>query len=182
MGLPCDGCEYVFVGLPDELGSSERIAPVEEPGEPLRILGTVRTPQGQPAPGIIVYGYHTDASGLYPPDTPPPGRAAVRHGRLRGWARTDAEGRYQFDTIRPGAYPEGGNPQHVHLHVLEPGRCTYYIDDLVFDDDPLLTDEVRSTTNRGGPGIATPTRDAAGTWIAHRDITLGAAIPGYPGR
>lgn len=174
LGGPCDGCENVFVGLPKQLATHARIAPVGEPGAPLAIEGVVRDAQGKPAAGVIVYAYHTDATGIYP-------RAATRHGRLRGWARTGADGAYRFDTIRPGAYPGRDIPQHVHMHVIEAGRGSYYIDDVLFDDDPLLTESHRRRmdTGRGGSGIAHPTRDADGTWRAHRDIVLGAGIAGY---
>jgi len=100
---------------------------------------------------------------------------------LRGWVRTDAQGRYRFDTVRPGAYPMRSDPQHVHLHVVEPARGTYYIDDLVFDDDPRLTAAQRERQGgRGGSGIAHPVRNADGVWQVRRDITLGAGIPAYP--
>ena len=107
--------------------------------------------------------------------------AAARHGRLRGWARTDASGRYAFDTIRPGAYPDGDEPQHIHLHVIEPGRCTYYIGDVLFDDDPRLTTQARVAEEhaRGGSGVVHPVGSARNGWNATRDITLGSNVPGY---
>jgi protocatechuate 3,4-dioxygenase beta subunit len=139
------------------------------------------TAEGEPAAGVIVYAYQTDADGHYPPD-PAAMQAGVRHGRLRGWARTDATGGYQFDTIRPGGYPGTDIPQHVHMHVVEPGRCTYYIDDILFTDDPRLSaaQRARSDRGRGGSGIATPRRAADGVWNVRRDIRLGERIPGYP--
>jgi protocatechuate 3,4-dioxygenase beta subunit len=180
VGLPCEGCEWVFEGMPAEPPSSARIAPPEEPGEPLRIEGTVRDGAGRPVPGVVVYAYHTDANGIYPRLDPAPGRPRVRHGRLRGWARSDETGRYAFDTIRPAGYPGTRIPQHVHLHVVEPGRCSYYIDDLQFDDDPRLTAAERSRLRgRGGSGVAAPRRDPDGRWRATRDIVLGAKVPGY---
>jgi protocatechuate 3,4-dioxygenase beta subunit len=178
IGGPCEGCENVFVGIPDteEIGPRERIAPKGEKGEALVIEGTVRDEEGQPVAGIIVYAYHTNAKGVYP-------RSDTRHGGLRGWARTDGEGHYRFDTIRPGGYPGGSTPQHVHMHVIEPGRCTYYIDDIVFDDDPLLTAGRRRgyVRGRGGSGLGHPERDEEGVWHVRRDITLGRNIPDYPG-
>lgn len=169
VGGPCEGCELVFVGRPATLGSSARIAPASEPGEPLAIDGRVRDAAGQAVAGVIVYAYQTSAQGLYP-------AATTRHGALRGVAITDASGAYHFDTIRPASYPDSDIPQHVHLHVIEPGRCTYYIDDLMFTDDPMLTPAQRATqTQRGGAGIATPVKDA-GTWRVRRDIVLGAGI------
>lgn len=176
IGGPCDGCESVFEGLPyGSLDSSGRIAPSDERGEAMRIRGVVRDQQKRPVAGVIVYAYQTDASGIYPPST-------TRHGRLRGWVRSDAEGRYQFDTIRPGGYPNTTIPQHVHLHVIEPGRATYYIDEMVFSDDPRLTPEQRRqlVTGRGGPGLVTPVRDPAGVWNVTRDIVLGQNVPNYP--
>jgi protocatechuate 3,4-dioxygenase beta subunit len=166
--------------LPRELASTARIAPESEPGEALAIVGKVRGRDGTPRPGIVVYAYHTDAGGLYSRAENPAGPAARWHGRLRGWAKTDASGDYRFDTIRPGGYPDSDIPQHVHMHVLEPGRCSYWIDDVHFADDPRLTPAQRARFEaRGGPGIATPTRDATGTWLVRRDIVLGHNIPGY---
>lgn len=182
VGGPCEGCDAVFVELPSTLGWSSRIAPTDEPGEPLRIDGVVTDRQGRPASGVIVYAYHTDVRGHYPQVDRTGARAATRHGVLRGWALTDDQGRYRFETIRPAGYPETTIPAHVHLHVIEVGCCTYYIDDILFDDDPRLTDaERRHARGRGGDGIAKPQRDAAGTWLVRRDILLGEGIADYPG-
>src|SRR5262245_15185511 len=181
VGLPCEGCEAVFEGKPDQPPSTARIAPAGEAGERLTIEGTVYDATGKPAPGIVVYAYHTNAKGIYPPDEKAPRAWSRRHGLLRGWATTDAEGRYRFETIRPASYPNTSNPQHVHMHVIEPGRCTYYIDELLFDDDPFLDAEERARQpGRGGIGIAKPAGDAARGWTVRRDIKLGERIPGYP--
>lgn len=181
VGGPCEGCEAVFEGLPGELSPRERIAPVDEPGEPLRIEGRVLHPDGSPAAGTIVYSYHTNAEGIYPRDERRRGRPDYRHGRLRGWVRAGDDGRYRFDTIRPGGYPGSDLPQHVHMHVIEPGRCTYYIDDIIFTDDPRLTPEKARQYGhgRGGTGIVTPRRGPEGVWLVERDILLGDGVPGY---
>ena len=183
VGLPCEGCDAVFAGMPEHLEAFARIAGPDEPGERLRIEGTVRDAAGAAAAGVIVYAYQTDARGLYPAaDAALQGRAAARHGRLRAWALTDAEGRYRFETIRPAGYPDTDLPAHVHMHVIEPGRCTYYIDDVMFADDPRLTASARRslTSGRGGDGVAEPRRDPDGTWLVTRDIVLGEGVPGYP--
>jgi protocatechuate 3,4-dioxygenase beta subunit len=173
VGLPCENCEIVFDGMPAELAAQARIAPAGEPGEPMVVAGTVRDAAGRAVPDVVVYAYHTDARGIYP-------RAETLHGRLRGWAKTGPDGGYRFETIRPAGYPGTALPQHVHFHVLEPGRCTYWIDDLLFEDDPRLTERERARPEgRGGDGIGRPARDAAGVWHARRDIVLGARVPGY---
>lgn len=176
-GGPCEGCEAVFVGRPATLASSARIATANEPGEPLVLEGTVRHPDGAVAPGVIVYAYHTNAAGIYPRATGPD---ATRHGRLRGFALTGAKGEYRFETIRPGSYPNSDNPQHIHMHIVEPGRCTYWIDDVHFADDPLLKAEHRTAApGRGGSGIAEPVKQASGVWHVRRDIVLGAGVRDY---
>ena len=174
VGGPCDGCEAVFEDRPKKLKARARIAPKDEPGEPMVIEGTVMDADGKPVKGVIVYAYQTDATGRYrQPDDPK--TAAERHGRLRAFVRTGKDGGYRFDTIRPGSYPDSNNPQHVHMHVVEP-RCHYTIEDLHFTDDPLLTDAVRERmSGKGGSGIATPTRKD-GTWWVRRDITLGLGV------
>src|SRR6187455_1003835 len=75
LGGPCEGCDWVFDGLSPSLTSRARIAPAGEPGVPMTIEGLVTTIGGKPAPNVVVYAYHTDAGGIYPP-------AANRHGRL----------------------------------------------------------------------------------------------------
>lgn len=174
VGGPCQGCSNVFVGLPADLSSSARIAPHDESGEPMVIEGTVTDADGAPAPGIIVYAYHTDDRGIYPDGD-------TRHGRLRGWAETDSHGRYRFDTIRPAGYPNVRVPAHVHMHVIEPGRCTYFIDDIHFTDDQRITEAQRRRTGRGrgGSGLATPTRGDDGAWKVTRDIVLGKNVRDY---
>ena len=173
VGGRCEGCANIFVGMPAELDSSARISPQDEPGQPLVVTGTVRDSAGDPVSGVVVYAYQTDDAGIYP-------EAETRHGRLRGWARTDADGGYRFDTIRPAGYPGTRLPQHIHMHVLEPGRCTYYIDDIHFTDDDRLTESQRQGMGRGrgGFGLLTPELEN-GVWSVTRDIELGANIPGY---
>ncbi len=179
VGGPCEACADVFRGLPDALTSSGFIAPEREEGERMRIEGTVRDSEGRAVPGVIVYAYHTNAKGIYPSDQAR-GDDASRHGRLRGWVKTDENGRYRFDTIRPAGYPDTDLPAHVHMHVIEPGRCTYIIDDIHFEDDPRLSvAHRRAARGRGGPGIATPRRGESGRWLVTRDIVLGEKIPDY---
>jgi protocatechuate 3,4-dioxygenase beta subunit len=182
VGLPCEGCEAVFVGMPASIPSRARIAPVGEPGEPMVITGRVVGADGKPRADVIVYAYQTDARGIYRAPTISLGRWPDRHGALRGWVRTDAQGQYTFETIRPASYPGHTIPAHVHMHVIEPGCATYYIDEIRFTDDPLLTAAQRSgEERRGGSGITTPARAGDGkAWRVVRDISLGRAVPDYP--
>lgn len=181
IGGPCDGCDAVFAGMPEKIPARTQIAPPDADGPRLLIEGTVFNVDGDPQPGVVVYAYHTDIGGLYPRDKKA-GGVAARHGTLRGWAKSDDEGNYAFETIRPGSYPNSTIPAHVHMHVIEPGCCTYYIDDIVFADDPFLSEQrQRQMLNgRGGSGLTVPSGNVKKGWTVRRDIHLGKEIADYP--
>lgn len=174
------GCTGPYEGLPTVVPNRARIAPQSEPGEPLTIVGRVVGSDGRPRAGIIVYAYHTNRLGIYPPPVLPRSQASNYHGQLRGWARTDAEGRYVFDTIRPGSYPNSNNPQHVHMHIIEPGCGTYFINELQFSDDPMRQQMSEQDRKReeGYTAVETPRKTPQG-WEVTRDIQLGENVPGY---
>lgn len=172
IGGPCQGCELVFVDMPASLSSHGEIATQEEPGERLLVTGTVHNLDNTPAANVIVYAYQTNALGVYP-------KGKTQHGKLRGWAKTDTSGKYSFKTIRPAAYSGGSEPQHIHFHVIEQNKGTYYIDALTFLDDPLLTKERKRPKCRGGCGANLPKKNEQGIRSIQRNIILGAEIPNY---
>ena len=69
--------------------------------------------------------------------------------------RIGASGNYRFESIRPAPYPGRPDPAHIHMTVKEPGRHEYWIDEVVFTDDALVTAEYRRTEERRG-GSGTP--------------------------
>ncbi len=169
----CEGCEAIRERSFDGLDWSVVVPPHGEPGERMVLTGRVyKTDRRTPAPGVIVYGYHTNSSGIYPTRGDETGWGR-RHGYLRAWVKTNESGEYRFETIRPGTYPSRTDPAHVHMILKEPGRREYWIDEVVFTDDPLVTDRYRARVqDRGGSGIVTPERDASGAWTVRRDIFL----------
>jgi protocatechuate 3,4-dioxygenase, beta subunit len=180
VGGGCEGCELYAVDMPDAIDWQTTMATPDEPGEPMTLSGTILKKDGKtPAPGVILYVYHTDHEGLYSPV--PNQTAAKRHGHLRGWIKTGADGRYRIRTIRPAPYPDAELAAHVHPTIKEPGLNAYYIDDYEFEGDPFLTKaEVARREQRGGGGVITLTQNADGSWEGRRDIVLGKNIPGYP--
>lgn len=169
----CEGCEGAYERPAASLRSGARIGPGVDRGVPMRIEGCVLAADGvTPATGVVLYAYQTNAEGLYANGVPGT-EASRRHGRLRGWIVTGADGRYAFDTIKPGPYPDRTLPAHVHLTVLEPGRQPYWIDDIVFDGEFGVTDAYRrSMVNQGGNGIVRLARTPGGVLLARRDIVL----------
>ncbi|MCY7352797.1 MAG: hypothetical protein LH606_19415, partial [Cytophagaceae bacterium] len=60
---------------------------------------------------------------------------------LRGWLKTDANGRYEINTIKPAPYPGGTEPAHIHAMVKAPNQTeAYWLHDFLFKGDPFLTD------------------------------------------
>jgi len=175
----CEGCELMFDGMPENLSWKYNIAEPDEPGQAMIISGVIYKRDGKtPAPGIILYVYHTDHKGNYSPAHNQ--TDAKRHGHLRGWIKTDASGRYEFKTIRPASYPNSNIAQHIHPIILESGNKMYWIDEFLFDDDPMLTTRERTQQRkRGGSGIVTLSKNEKGIWLGKRDIILGLNIPNY---
>lgn len=125
---------------PAAVSSMGIIAPLSEPGQRLIITGQIFAPDGvTPVPGVIVYAYHTDGSGEYHND-------ANRVARLHGWAKTDANGAFEFRTIRPAPYPGRQIAAHVHFHAYGNGYPLQWLDGLRFADDPLVGIEDRASS------------------------------------
>src|SRR5688572_32143953 len=90
--VPCLAQAQTSTVAPANASARAVITPADEPGTPLVISGIVYAADGRtPLRNASVYVYQTDARGYYAPtdarasDTP----------RLRGYMRTDANGRYE---------------------------------------------------------------------------------------
>ncbi len=181
IGGPFENADFIYVGMPKEIATSDTTPGWYTEGQKLIITGTIFKPDGiTPAPDVILYYYHTDTKGYYS-NHPDLDQRVTRHGYLRGWVKTDKEGKYEIHTIRPAAYPNRNEPAHIHPSILEPGIDTpYYIDEFVFDDDILLTTAKRKAMpNRGGSGILRVLQNDK-VQIAEHNIILGLNIPNYP--
>jgi protocatechuate 3,4-dioxygenase beta subunit len=154
---------------PATLSANARIAAASEPGTPLVIHGRVfATDARTPIPHAIVFAYHTDRAGNYD------ARGAAAHSwRLKGWARADADGRFEFQTIRPAPYPNGRIPAHVHLTVFLPSGERYHAGELQFEDDQLVPAADREKSKSlGGFGSVLPIRREGDT--QHVDFQIKA--------
>lgn len=146
---------------PSNVGWKGTIASPGERGERLVLAGQVFAPDGKtPAPNVTIYAYQTDATGEY--HNGPDGVA-----RLHGWAKTDAQGRFRFTTIRPAPYPGRSIAAHIHMHAWGGGYPLQWTADAKFSDDPLLSARDRSDAKAFGPGfnnICAVTRSPDGVW------------------
>jgi protocatechuate 3,4-dioxygenase beta subunit len=77
-------------------------------GERMVVTGTVYDSDGKtPAEGVNVYVYQTDSKGIY----------GKGENLIDGTMITNSKGQYEYHTIKPGTYPEGGFAAHVHYKI-----------------------------------------------------------------
>lgn len=139
-------------------------------GEKMLISGTVYETDGKtPAPNVLIYLYHTDIEGYYGR-----GNGEHKHGRYRGWLLTDAQGRYELQTIKPAPYPENRFAAHIHTTLTTKTMREDSIDSILFEGDKLISARERETAgNKGGFNpIVKLEKGANGIWQATRDIQL----------
>jgi protocatechuate 3,4-dioxygenase beta subunit len=133
------------------------LAGPQEPGLRLLVRGRLIAPDGErPAGGAILYAYQTDATGIYHRDRDAP-------PRLRGFMKTDADGRFEYETIQPGSYPGTRTPAHVHHQAWGGGWPAQWLNDLNFADDPFVSaaDKARSEAAGRFQWVLAPRRDDA---------------------
>lgn len=150
--------------------SKVTITTKDEPGERLIVTGIVFGADGKtPLANASVYVYHTDATGRYTPGATDDNR----NPRLRGYLRTDAQGRYEYSTIKPAPYPGNGPPAHIHYHVNAPG-FQERIFEIVFEGDSKISDSIRTQAAKEDSGfsICKLTRDAQSVWHCAQNVTL----------
>jgi protocatechuate 3,4-dioxygenase beta subunit len=149
------------------------IAGENEPGEKLEISGTIYKADGKsPYPDIIIYAFHTDNTGHYSKNGTETG-VQKWHGRLYGWCKTDGNGQYKIETIRPARYPDNSMPAHIHAAIKKDNEQIYWITDYVFRDDNLVNEKyLSSLSNVGGTGVVDINKSAENTWTGKRDIVL----------
>ena len=112
-------------------------------GERIIVSGRVLDDGGRPVPHTLVEVWQANAAGRYfhlrdshPAPLDPNFTGAGR-------ALTDAEGRYEFVTIKPGAYPwknhdNAWRPAHIHFSLFGPAFVTRLITQMYFPGDPLF--------------------------------------------
>lgn len=158
------------------------VAGPNEPGE--RLVVTGQTLDGrEPIAGVSLYVFHTDIQGRYATDISDLNLAEL-NPRLYGAMRTDSQGRYQYQTIRPGSYDNG--PAHVHYVVKARGYKPMLLS-LQFEDDPIVVGRRKygiplldPESFKNGPCKSRPdcvltrpvTRGAQGVWRVTRDIQM----------
>lgn len=123
-------------------------------GERITVSGRVRDRAGRPVRGQLVEIWQANASGRYAhlrdrhPAPLDPNFTGV------GRTLTDAEGRYSFTTVRPGAYPwrnhtNAWRPAHIHFSLFGEAFTQRLVTQMYFPGDPLFAYDpiLRSVTD-----------------------------------
>ena len=112
-------------------------------GERIIVSGRVLDESGRPVPNTLIEIWQANAAGRYIhlADQHP----APLDPNFSGAGRvvTDAEGRYRFVTVKPGAYPwrnhpNAWRPAHIHLSLFGPTFLTRLVTQMYFPGDPLF--------------------------------------------
>jgi protocatechuate 3,4-dioxygenase, beta subunit len=115
----------------------------EPQGQRMIVTGRVLEDDGRPVPNTLVEIWQANAGGRYFhrrdnwPSPLDPNFTGV------GRTLTDSEGRYEFVTIKPGAYPWGNHynawrPAHIHFSLFGRAFTQRLVTQMYFPDDPLF--------------------------------------------
>ena len=131
---------YGAIGpLDQDLTRQHAGAPI---GERVIIEGRVIDDDGRPVPQTLVEVWQANAAGRYAHRVDTHDAPLDPNFSGAGRAVTDAEGRYRFVTIRPGAYPWGNHhnawrPAHIHFSLFGTSFLTRLVTQMYFPGDPL---------------------------------------------
>ena len=124
-----------------------------EPGTRITVTGLIVNKNGEPQKNVLVYFYHTSDKGWYA-DTGVHvllNSGDMNHARLFGYLKTNEEGEFAFETIKPNGYPKSDLAAHIHIHFWNEDQKTLHGPaELQFDDDPRMTPARRARSMAKG--------------------------------
>ena len=112
-------------------------------GQRIIVHGRVTDEHGRPEANALVEVWQANAAGRYLHDGDQHDAPLDPYFTGAGQCVTDNEGRYEFVTIEPGAYPWGNHfnawrPKHIHFSLFGPAWGSRLVTQMYFPGDPLL--------------------------------------------
>ncbi len=112
-------------------------------GERIIVQGRVLDEDGRPIRGALVEVWQANATGRYLHDVDRHPAPLDPNFSGAGRCLADAEGRYRFVTIKPGAYPWGNHenawrPAHIHFSIFGRLFTQRLVTQMYFPGDPLF--------------------------------------------
>jgi protocatechuate 3,4-dioxygenase beta subunit len=112
-------------------------------GERIVVEGRVLDAGGRPVAGTLVEVWQANAGGRYRHDVDRHPAPLDPNFSGAGRCVTDAEGRYRFVTVKPGAYPwrnhaNAWRPAHIHFSLFGRAFTQRLITQMYFPGDPLF--------------------------------------------
>ena len=121
-------------------------------GERIIVKGRILDEAGRPVPHSLVEIWQPNAAGRYRHERDQ--HSAPLDPNFSGVGRciSDGEGRYEFTTIKPGAYPwrnqpNAWRPPHIHLSLFGPSFLSRLVTQMYFPGDPLLAHDAIFNSN-----------------------------------
>jgi len=163
------GPYFAYTLTPEQYGynftslAGPRMADGEIPGEHIRVTGQVLDGDGVPVSDAMIEIWQADASGRYPD--------VSRQDGFMGFGRagtgTDPHNRFWFDTIKPGATPDGQAP-HLNVIVFMRGLLSHLFTRIYFSDEAAL--------NAADPVLDSVDEARRQTLIARREEIPGGIV------
>ena len=115
----------------------------EPQGERIVVQGRVLDEAGRAVPNTLIEIWQCNAAGRYIHETDQHPAPLDPNFTGAGRVVTDADGNYQFITVKPGAYPwrnhhNAWRPAHIHLSLFGPSFLTRLVTQMYFPGDPLF--------------------------------------------
>lgn len=112
-------------------------------GERIIVTGRLLDERGEPIRGALLEVWQANAAGRYIHKNDQHDAPLDPNFSGCGRVLTDQEGRYEFTSIRPGAYPWGNHtnawrPPHIHFSVFGRNFHQRLVTQMYFPGDPLL--------------------------------------------
>lgn len=164
----------------------------QSPGLPLQVSGQVSDPAGRPIADAIIHIWQASPHGMY--ENQDSGQPDMN---LRGRLRTDADGRYCVNTVKPAGYPVPTHgptgkllhalgrhpfrPAHIHFLLERPGYETLITQIFDPEDQYIGSDAVYGVRPALIGSFAMVDQDNPETgYTLQRDFVMRPGAPSLP--